>query len=135
MSTESTAATPLRLLVVDGHAGFLQAALRTISHEKQIGEVRSAQSGREALERAAAWIPDLVVLDLTLPDGNGFEVGRSIKTVANAAWVVLMTIDMSDAYRQAAVSAGLDGAIDKGDFRAQLRSVVERLCATKRLDL
>jgi DNA-binding NarL/FixJ family response regulator len=134
VSTESTAAKSLRLLVVDGHAGFLQAALRTISQDKRIGGVMSAQSGHEAIERAAAWTPDLVVMDITLPDGEGLEAAQAIKTVASAACVVLMTVDKSDAYSQAAVAAGLDGVIDKGDFSAQLRGVVDRLCATILLD-
>jgi DNA-binding NarL/FixJ family response regulator len=123
------------VLLVDGHAGFLHAALRTISNDKRIGWVTSAQSGREAIERAAAWAPDLVVMEITLPDGNGFEVGRSIKTVASAACVVLMTVYKSDVYSQAAVSAGLDGVIDKGNFSAQVQAVVDSLCATKLVDL
>jgi DNA-binding NarL/FixJ family response regulator len=113
----------------------LQAALRTISSDRRIGRVTSVQSGREALEHAAAWAPDLVVMEITLPDGNGFEVGRSIKTVASTTCVLLMTVYKTEVYSQAAVSAGLDGVIDKGDFSVQVRAVVDRLCATKLLDI
>jgi DNA-binding NarL/FixJ family response regulator len=131
VDTESAAATPLRLLLVDGHVGFLQAALRTMSQESRIGEVKNAQSGREALALATAWAPDLVIMEITLPDGNGLEVGRSIKTAVGTARVVLMTVDKIEAYSQAALSAGLDGVIDKGDFGVQARGVVEKLYAAK----
>ena len=129
MSTESTAAKSLRLLLVDGHPGFLQAALLELRNDKRIGSMMSAQSGREAIEQVTAWGPDLVVMEVTLPDGNGFDVGRSIKAVARAAYVVLMTVYKTDVYSQAASSAGLDGVIDKGHFSAQMRGVVDRLCA------
>jgi len=89
----------------------------------------SAQSGREAIEQVTAWSPDLVVMEIALPDGNGFDVGRSIKAVASVTYVVLMTVYETNVYSQAAVSAGLDGVINKGDFSAQLRGVVDRLCA------
>lgn len=128
MDTESTAAPLLRLLLVDGHSGFLQAASRVLNNDGRIGWVASVQSGQEAVEHAATWAPDLVVMEITLPDGNGFEVGRSIKTVASAACVVLMTVYNTDAYSQAARAAGLDGVIDKGDFSAQVRIFVDRLC-------
>ena len=129
MSIESTAATSLRLLLVDGHPGFLQAALHEIRNDKRIGSMMSAQSGREAIEQVTAWSPDLVVMEIALPDGNGFDVGRSIKAVASVTYVVLMTVYETNVYSQAAVSAGLDGVINKGDFSAQLRGVVDRLCA------
>jgi DNA-binding NarL/FixJ family response regulator len=130
VSTESTAATSLRLLLVDGHPGFLQAALHEIRNDKRVGSMMSVQSGREAIEQVTAWSPDLVVMEITLPDGNGFDVGRSIKAVASAAtYVVLMTVYETNVYSQAAVSAGLDGVINKGDFSAQLWGVVDRLCA------
>lgn len=89
----------------------------------------SVQSGREAIAQVTAWGPDLVVMEIALPDGNGFDVGRSIKAVASATYVVLMTVYETNVYSQAAASAGLDGVIDKGDFRVQMRSVVDRLCA------
>ena len=129
MSTESTAATSLRLLLVDGHPGFLQAALHEIRNDKRVGSMMSVQSGREAIEQVTAWSPDLVVMEIALPDGNGFDVGRSIKAVASATYVVLMTVYKTNVYSQAAVSAGLDGVINKGDFSAQLRGIVDRLCA------
>jgi DNA-binding NarL/FixJ family response regulator len=129
VSTESTAPTSLRLLLVDGHPGFLQAALHEIRNDKRVGSMMSVQSGREAIEQVTAWSPDLVVMEIALPDGNGFDIGRSIKAVASATYVVLMTVYETNVYSQAAVSAGLDGVINKGDFSAQLWGVVDRLCA------
>lgn len=126
---QEQASHQVRVLVVDGHPTFLHAAQSMLSADPRIVWMMGVQSGREAIEQITSRTPDLVVMEISLPDGNGFEVGRAIKTVTSGVCVVLMTIYETDMYSQAVVSAGLDRVIDKRDFSAAVGIVVDRLCA------
>lgn len=128
---QEQASRQVRVLVVDGHPTFLHTAQSMMSADQRIGWMMGVQSGREAIEQVTTRAPDLVMMEISLPDGNGFEVGRAIKTVASGVCVVLMTIYETDMYSQAVVSAGLDGVTDKRDFSAAVKAIVERLCAVE----
>jgi two-component system, OmpR family, response regulator len=72
------AATPARLLVVDDEAtilGLLSGSLRLAGFE-----VMTAASGDEAVRAAASDRPDLILLDVLMPDGDGFEALRRIRS-------------------------------------------------------
>ncbi|MDT7559987.1 MAG: two-component system, OmpR family, response regulator, partial [Pseudonocardiales bacterium] len=78
-----------RLLVVDDEPGIvelLSTALRFVGFE-----VRTAGSGSEALAVALSWRPDLVVLDVMLPDLDGFEVTRRLRARDGAVPVLFLT--------------------------------------------
>ena len=128
MSQEKNQALPLiRILVVDGHPTFLHTAQSLLNADPRIEWTRGVQSGSEAIEQVTTRAPDLVVMEIRLPDGNGFEVGKVIKSVASSVQVVLMTVYETDLYSQAIVAAGLDGVIDKRDFNVAVRAWVDRL--------
>ncbi|WP_084216610.1 response regulator transcription factor [Pseudonocardia spinosispora] len=79
----------VRLLVVDDDANIvelLSATLRFVGYE-----VRVARSGGEALAVARQWAPDLIVLDVMLPDLDGFEVTRQLRGQGLALPVVFLT--------------------------------------------
>ncbi len=79
----------LRILVVDDESSItelLSTALRFVKFE-----VQSAASGREALTTAASFAPDLIVLDVMLPDFDGFEVCRRLRAGGDRVPVIFLT--------------------------------------------
>ena len=66
-----------RLLIVDDHAGFRSSARRLLELDG-FDVVGEAADGREALELARIVLPDLVLLDVALPDASGFEIAERI---------------------------------------------------------
>ncbi|MGI9556328.1 MAG: response regulator [Solirubrobacterales bacterium] len=66
-----------RVLIVDDHAGFRASARRVLEHDgyEIVGE---AEDGRAAIEAVASLRPEIVLLDVQLPDLDGFEVARRI---------------------------------------------------------
>ena len=80
----------LRVLVVDDNldsAGMMETYLQMIGHEVEV-----AHEGLAALERAATFAPDVVLLDLRLPDLDGFELARRLRARPEAPAVTLVAI-------------------------------------------
>ena len=71
-------------------------------------------SVREAIRAIAADPPDVVVLDLHLRDGNGFEVMRALRPLVRPPVVIVLTNHSGDHYRKAAGDAGARHFFDKG---------------------
>jgi len=71
--------------------------------------------------------PDLVLLDISLPQMNGLEATRQIKVWPGAPRVVLMTILDTPAYHVAGMEAGADGLIAKEEFDTQISPLIDTL--------
>jgi DNA-binding NarL/FixJ family response regulator len=118
---------PLRVFLVDDHSEFLGALAQFLSGDPRIEIVGQASSGTVALQRVAQIMPDLVLLDLSMPDLNGLEVTRRLKHWPNAPRVIILTIYDLPQYRRAAQAAGADGFVSKAGFSAQLRLLISTL--------
>jgi DNA-binding NarL/FixJ family response regulator len=119
----------LRILLVDDSSEFLESAARFLTSHHHILVVGRASSGYEALEQVAALVPDLVLMDVTMPGMNGLEATRQIKSQAGAPRIVLMTLHDLAEYRIAAKSAAADGFIAKTSIRSQLLPLLEGMFA------
>jgi DNA-binding NarL/FixJ family response regulator len=100
----------LRVLIVDDHASFRGSARALLTSEGYdvIGE---AETGAEAVRLAQELQPDLVVLDVQLPDLNGFEVTELLRELDQPPEVVL--ISSRDDYTAAVVGTGALGFLPK----------------------
>ena len=122
------AATPRRLLVVDDEPNIrelLSASLRFAGFEVDV-----ASSGREALDAARDCQPDLVVLDVMLPDMDGFEVLRRLRGAHRLLPVVFLTARDDTADRVAGLTLGGDDYVTKPfsleEVVARIRAVLRR---------
>ena len=111
---------PLRILLVDDSAEFLESAARLLMLHQELCIVGCAASGSAALEQVAVLNPDLVLMDLAMPGMNGLETTRQIKARPAAPRVVIMTLYDVAEYRAAARAATADGFIAKSSIRSQL---------------
>lgn len=102
-----------RVLVVDDEpniCALLSATLRLIDFE-----VRIAYGGHEALAAAAEFEPDLVVLDVMMPDLDGFQVARKLRTAGNGRGVPVLFLTARDAVedRISGLTVGADDYVSK----------------------
>lgn len=118
---------PLRILLVDDNAQFLEVAARTLAAVPSIEIVGRALSGRDALEQVNQLQPDLVLMDVAMPNMNGLEATRQIKAQPNAPRVVMLTLYDASEYRAAAEAAGADDFISKAEFDAQVLPLIHAL--------
>jgi DNA-binding NarL/FixJ family response regulator len=123
---------PIRILLVDDNPEFLKSAAQFLSAEPRIEIVGQALSGRSALEQMALWRPDLVLMDLALPEMNGLDVTSRIKSQPGAPCVIILTLYDNPEYRAEARAVGADGFIAKSEFGTQLISLIYRLFAADR---
>jgi DNA-binding NarL/FixJ family response regulator len=113
------------VLIVDDHDGFrtqVRALLDAAGYEV-VGEAGDGTSGVEEATRLA---PDLVLLDVQLPDMSGFDVARRLRERGTEPAIVLISSrDRSD-YGSRIERSGADGFISKGDLSARaIRSILE----------
>jgi two-component system KDP operon response regulator KdpE len=116
-----------RVLVVDDEPQILRALRATLRGAGYT--VDSAATAQEALTAAAAHPPEAVILDLVLPDGNGTEVTRELRTWTEAPVIVLSAVG-EEREKIAALDAGADDYVTKpfsvDELLARLRAVLRR---------
>ncbi|HTZ05222.1 MAG TPA: response regulator [Gaiellaceae bacterium] len=116
-----------RVLVVDDEPQILRALRATLRGAGYT--VESAATAEEALTAAAARPPEAVILDLVLPDGNGTDVTRELRSWSDAPVIVLSAVGEERA-KIAALDAGADDYVTKpfsvDELLARLRAVLRR---------
>ncbi len=111
-----------RLLLADDHALMLEGLLRLLSGEFEI--VGKVTDGRAAVEEAKRLNPDVVVLDVSMPELNGIEAARQLNAILPSAKIVFVTQQLDPAYVHAAFAAGAMGYVAK---QSAARELVEAI--------
>ena len=120
-------ATPPRILIVDD-APTVREALRWMLGEVLDGPlVGEAKDGNEALALVTEFAPDVVILDIELPDKDGYMVARSLKALPNAPLVLFLSVHDDLYAKQQAAAAGGDGFVEKALGWLPLIEEVHRL--------
>jgi two-component system, NarL family, response regulator DevR len=104
---------PLRLLVVDDHEIVRQGLVALLERRRQFQVVAQAGTMSEAISQARRFVPDLVLMDVRLPDGSGIEACRTIRAEFPSMPVVFLTSSPDDVDLFAAIVAGANGYVLK----------------------
>jgi DNA-binding NarL/FixJ family response regulator len=107
------AADPIRVLVVDDHALFRRGLDMVLAHESDIDVVGEASDGAEAVDKAAALLPDIVLMDVQMPKRGGIDACTAIKDVVPSAKIVMLTVSEDEADLYEAIKAGASGYLLK----------------------
>ena len=119
--------TPLRILVVDDHA-VVRRGVRALLESQPGWEVAAeAATGREAVDLAKRLQPDIVVLDLSLPELNGLDATRQILKESPRTEVLVLTMHHSEELARTVLQAGARGYVLKSDADHSLVAAVENL--------
>jgi DNA-binding NarL/FixJ family response regulator len=111
--TERPANRPLRLLVVDDHEVVRQGLVALLDRREGFQVVAEAGSVAEAIEQAHRVQPDIVVMDVRLPDGSGIEACREIRADRPETRVVILTSYPDEDAVLSAIVAGASGYLLK----------------------
>ena len=107
-----------RILLADDHALMLEGLTHLLAHEFEI--VGTAINGRALLEEAERLQPDVIVLDVGMPEMNGIEAARLLTKSLPSAKLVFVTQQLDPAYVHAAFSAGAKGYVAKQSAATEL---------------
>jgi pilus assembly protein CpaE len=112
----------IRLLVADNQPRARQSMKALLGAWHEVQEVREAASGREAVQLVEAFQPEVVLIDVRMPEMDGLEATRLIK----AQWpqVKVIVLSMYGEYESAAMAAGADAFVAKGDLAKKLRTIL-----------
>jgi DNA-binding NarL/FixJ family response regulator len=119
----------IRVLLVDDHPLFLDGVRAALGSDASIEIVGEAADVAQALELAATTSPDVVLMDLGLPDGSGIDATRSLRQSAPDVRVLVMTMSTDDDAVVAAMRAGARGYVVKGAGRTDLLDAVRTVAA------
>lgn len=114
------AAEPIRILLVDDQALFRRAIATLIDEQDDLTVVGQAENGLEAVEKAHALGPDIVVMDVEMPVMDGVEATRLIREQLPGVKVVMLTVSESDDHLLDAIRFGAHGYLLKDLRPAQL---------------
>jgi DNA-binding NarL/FixJ family response regulator len=119
-----------RVLLVDDNEGILERAAEVLRSDFVIvGAVTHCQA---ALETAVAVQPDVIVLDISLPDGCGLDVARRLKATDSAVAIVFLTVHDDEEIAREAKDAGGIGYVLKSRLGSELLTAVHRASVGKR---
>jgi DNA-binding NarL/FixJ family response regulator len=123
------AASPIRVFLVDDSAEFLESATRFLATDSALMTVGYAYSGVEALEQIGLLHPDLVLVDLIMPEMGGLEVTSLVKSRPNAPRVIILTLYGISEYTAISEAAHADGWLAKSEFGTRLLPMIHDLFA------
>ena len=119
----------IRVLLADDHA-VLRAGLKMlVNHEQDMEVVAEAGTFREAIRLVSIAKPDVVTLDLTMPDGNGIDYIEQVCRASPLAKVLVLTMHDDPAYLRAALSAGASGYVVKKAADTELLGAIRAVHA------
>jgi len=116
---------PLRLLVVDDHEVVRQGLVSLLDRREGFEVVAQAGSVAESIDAAARFEPDLVIMDVRLPDGSGIEACREIRTARPETRVIMLTSYPDEEAVLSAIIAGASGYLLKQVRGRDLVSALE----------
>ena len=114
----------IRVLVVDDHAVFSDALATILGTNPDFQVVGKGSTVEEAIQRAHELQPDVVLLDVHMPDGSGVDAARIIKRDRPQTQVVILTSDEEESVLRSAVEAGVTGYLSKHESAQQVMQAV-----------
>jgi DNA-binding NarL/FixJ family response regulator len=123
----------IRILVVDDHKLFREGLIALLEAAPETEVVGEAGTGREALARLEALEPDVVLMDIMMPDLNGIEATRRILAGHASVNIIMLTMLEDDDSLFAAMCAGARGYILKGADKAEVLRTVQAVAAGEAL--
>jgi DNA-binding NarL/FixJ family response regulator len=132
--TDTTSATPpIRVMLVDDHRMFAESLARLLGDEPGIEVLGIAGTVREALDMMPKLLPQVVLVDYGLPDGDGITVMTDVKSNYPGTMVVMLTGSNEDRVLLDAINAGCSGFLTKNRAAAEVAEAVRGAAAGEAL--
>jgi DNA-binding NarL/FixJ family response regulator len=118
-----------RILIVDDSPSVRESLGWLLRDEPGLTVAGEAANGSDAIRQAVKLNPDVVILDIELPDTDGFNVTRQLKILTNPPLVILLSIHNDELSKQRGAEAGSDAFVEKGLGWPKLLGVLKKVLA------
>lgn len=123
---------PHRIIIVEDHT-ILREGLRSLLREHEdLDVVGEAGDGRSAIRCALSKMPDLILMDLSMPKMNGFEAIKEIKKQHPEVKIIALTVHNTEEYILTTLQAGADGYVLKDATHDELLMAIRQVLSGKR---
>lgn len=117
----------VRLLLADDHRMFRQGLRELIERKTDFEVVGEARTGREVLEQIETLRPEVILLDIQMPELDGIAVARQLATSHPAIKIIMLTMYRQDQHLLDAIKAGVKGYLLKDSDAEELLTVLQRV--------
>jgi len=122
----------IRVLVADDHPMVRFGIVNSLKEFADFEIVGEAKDGEEVLEMAAVLRPDIVLLDITMPKKNGFEVTQALLDMDDKIRILPLTMHESDGFIKKIVGSGAHGYLLKNTSKEELALAIRRIAGGER---
>jgi two-component system nitrate/nitrite response regulator NarL len=119
----------IRVVVADDHAIVREGIRQVLDGTEGIRVVGEAGNGTDAFEQARLLVPDVVVLDVSMPGESGLEVAKRLKRALPTTRVLMLSVYDNTEFVLEAVRAGADGYLLKDSTPSELRAAIQKVMA------
>ena len=119
----------IRILIADDHPMFREGVVQTLASEKDFAIIGQASNGKNAIEMAKELLPDVLLLDITMPDQDGITVTKKISAAFPVIQIIMLTASENQYDLMKALKAGARGYVLKGISAKELVKVVRTIVA------
>ncbi len=123
--------TPYKVLLVDDSLPMLEALQYLLHDEADLEVIGVAETGQQALNLIIQRQPDVVILDIHLPDLEGYDVTLLAKKLHHPPLVILISANGDPQTRQRGLEAGSDGFIEKGADWPKILHQIRKILSKK----
>jgi len=118
---------PYRIILADDHALFRQGIKNILEKDEGVEVIGEAGDGLKLLELLKKMTPDMVILDISMPNLRGLEATREIKMILPDVKVLILSMHKDREYMYSAISAGAEGYLLKEDADTDLFAAIEKI--------
>jgi two-component system, NarL family, nitrate/nitrite response regulator NarL len=115
----------LRILVADDHEAVRKGVCAILSSRADVEICGEAENGKDAIEKAIALKPELIILDITMPVLSGFEAAREIRKTLPDIAILILSMHESNQLIEEAKKIGVQGYVTKTQVGATLLQAVD----------
>jgi DNA-binding NarL/FixJ family response regulator len=126
------ASSPIRILIVDDHPVVRAGVAGLVEDQPDMKIVSHASNGREAIQQFRDHHPDIVLMDLQMPEMNGLDAMIAIRDEAPEARVIVLTTYLGDTQVLRAIKAGARGYLLKSALHKELLETIRAVHAGKK---
>ncbi|MFP3853566.1 MAG: response regulator transcription factor [Anaerolineales bacterium] len=123
----------LSVLLVDDNPTFQRITSQFLAKYPQFELIGWAKNGSQAIDMARAEQPDVVLLDLGMPDISGLEVLPILRSLLSTSVIIVLTLLEAGSYRTVALKSGADGFLSKSEVNSELPGTIMAIAEGKGL--
>ncbi len=122
-------AETIRIAIADDHPLFRDGVVLSLSRNKDFDVVGQAENGEEAIELAKELLPDVLLLDIQMPDTGGILAAEKISSACPLTKIIMLTVSENHEDLMRAFKAGAKGYVLKGVSSRELANVIRSVAA------